>query len=153
MNDTIKLNPILLHKSFFLGGHATFTIQSEKTGDHRTFKLKRTEPTPRFPTPALFASTLTGQDNENSYAYIGMVKEETGELRLTRKSRRTDDSTDVKVLRFLLKHIWSDMMLPNATVRHSGHCGRCGKTLTVPESLTSGIGPECARIMGLPWGE
>ncbi len=149
MNEAIKLNPILLHKSFFLGGRATFTVQSEKTGDWRTFRLSRTKPNDRYPNPALFASVLAGPDNENSYAYIGMIDEQRGELRLTRKSRRTDDSPDVKILRFLLKHVWSDMMLPNATVRHEGKCGCCGRTLTVPESLDRGIGPECwERIMG-----
>ena len=147
MNDTIKLNPILLDKQFFLGGHATFTVQSEKTGDHRTFRLNRTEPTPRFPKPALFASVLIGPDNTHSYAYIGMIEETTGTLRLTRKSRRTDDSPDVKVLRFLLNHIYSDMVLPNATVRHEGRCGCCGRVLTVPESLDRGIGPFCWNRM------
>jgi hypothetical protein len=149
MNDTIKLNPILLDKSFFLGGRATFTVTSEKTGAWRTFRLGRSKPNDRFPKPALFATLLAGPDNENSYVYIGMIEETTGTLKLTRKSRRTDDSPDVKVLRFVLKHVWSDMMLPNATVRHMGKCGCCGRTLTVPESLDRGIGPECwNRIMG-----
>lgn len=28
---------------------------------------------------------------------------------------------------------------------HEGQCGRCGRELTVPESIKSGIGPECAK--------
>ena len=148
MNDTIKLNPILLDKQFFLGGKATFTVQSEKTGAWRTFRLGRSKPNDRFPKPALFATLLAGPDNTNSFVYIGMINEQTGELRLTGKSRRTDASPDVQILRFLLKHVWSDMVLPNATVTHAGHCGRCGRLLTVPESLKTGIGPECAKIMG-----
>lgn len=39
------------------------------------------------------------------------------------------------------------------TVRHEGRCGRCGRTLTVPASIDSGIGPDCAERMGRPWGE
>ena len=33
------------------------------------------------------------------------------------------------------------------TVRalHSGCCGRCGRKLTVPESIDTGLGPVCAR--------
>src|SRR5882672_9405186 len=30
---------------------------------------------------------------------------------------------------------------------HSGSCGRCGRTLTVPESVLSGFGPECINKM------
>jgi hypothetical protein len=29
-------------------------------------------------------------------------------------------------------------------VWHEGRCGRCGRRLTVPESIESGLGPECA---------
>lgn len=39
------------------------------------------------------------------------------------------------------------------TIRHAGSCGRCGRTLTVPASLDSGIGPVCADKMGIPYGE
>jgi uncharacterized metal-binding protein YceD (DUF177 family) len=28
-------------------------------------------------------------------------------------------------------------------VDHMGKCGRCGRPLTVPESVRSGFGPEC----------
>ena len=30
-------------------------------------------------------------------------------------------------------------------VWHEGRCGRCNRALTVPESIASGIGPECAK--------
>ena len=30
------------------------------------------------------------------------------------------------------------------TVFHDGKCGRCGRKLTVPESIQSGLGPVCA---------
>lgn len=31
---------------------------------------------------------------------------------------------------------------------HMGHCGRCNRALTVPESIINGIGPECAKKVG-----
>jgi hypothetical protein len=30
-------------------------------------------------------------------------------------------------------------------VLHSGRCGRCGRTLTTPDSIERGLGPECAH--------
>jgi hypothetical protein len=30
---------------------------------------------------------------------------------------------------------------------HEGYCGRCGRELTVPESIERGLGPQCARRM------
>jgi hypothetical protein len=31
-------------------------------------------------------------------------------------------------------------------VWHEGRCGRCGRALTVPESVERGIGPECWEL-------
>ena len=31
-------------------------------------------------------------------------------------------------------------------VWHEGRCGKCGRVLTVPESLILGLGPECAQM-------
>jgi hypothetical protein len=32
---------------------------------------------------------------------------------------------------------------------HHGICGRCCKTLTVPASVATGLGPICAKAMGI----
>jgi hypothetical protein len=32
-------------------------------------------------------------------------------------------------------------------VWHEGKCGKCGRTLTVPSSIESGIGPECMKSL------
>ena len=34
---------------------------------------------------------------------------------------------------------------PGLEFFHAGRCGRCGRALTVPESVASGYGPECAE--------
>ena len=38
-------------------------------------------------------------------------------------------------------------MPANVEINHEGRCGRCGRALTVPESVASGIGPESALKM------
>ena len=41
---------------------------------------------------------------------------------------------------------WQGAALPEGyEARHEGRCARCGRALTVPESIDSGFGPECAR--------
>ena len=30
---------------------------------------------------------------------------------------------------------------------HEGRCGRCGRKLTVPESIEAGYGPECINLV------
>ena len=43
------------------------------------------------------------------------------------------------------------MRLARFEFRHEGRCGRCGRALTVPESIDTGFGPHCAAEMGVPW--
>jgi len=138
-------NPIDLNKNFFFGGNATFTVESEKTGSWRTYKIRETKPNLIYKNSAFMVSLLAGPDNENSFTYIGMVNPDTGDLRLTKASRRTDDSPDVIIFRWVMKHLFSDNVLMNAVVHHEGKCGCCGRKLTVPESIKIGIGPECAK--------
>jgi hypothetical protein len=131
-------NPITLTKEFFFGGRSTFTIKSEKTGLWKTFKISRPRGKDVF-----FAQLLAGPDNEHSFVYIGIVDIETGTLRLTKNSKRNEQSPDVVTLRWFLTHLFTDKQLTNATVYHEGKCGCCGRKLTVPESIERGIGPEC----------
>ena len=137
-----------LEKNFFFGGNATFTVESLKSGEHKTFKIRQGKPNPRFPVPAYFVSLLTGSDNENSFSYIGMVNPETGALRLTGASKRNEGSADVVVFKWVMSHLFTDGIYPNAKVHHEGKCGCCGRKLTVPESIERGIGPECWSKLG-----
>jgi len=143
------MNTIQLDKNFFFGGRATFTVDNGK-GTHYTFRIS----TPKHPYGLFkpyFASLLTGTDNETSYTYLGSVSTDTGDIIMTRASKMNSDSVPVKVLTWILKKvIGENFELPEGySVQHAGKCGCCGRTLTHPESLKNGIGPECIKKFGL----
>lgn len=89
-----------------------------------------------------FVGLLTGPDNYADYAYVGLLTQN-GDFRLTAKSRYTGDSTPVKAFQYFWKWVSDGEMPPHMEIRHEGSCGRCGRKLTVPESIDRGIGPEC----------
>lgn len=133
----------MLNKNFFIGGNATFTVQNA-AGEYYTYKVRQ----PKADMPH-FASLLTGPDNENSFTYLGIVNPQTAEVRLTAKSKMNADSKPVKVIAWALRQVWAGKELPQGyQIRHEGKCGCCGRTLTTPESLDRGIGPECAKRFG-----
>jgi hypothetical protein len=45
-------------------------------------------------------------------------------------------------------HLLRDAIPGMLEIWHEGRCGRCSRKLTVPESLKSGFGPECAGKVG-----
>jgi hypothetical protein len=135
-------------RAFALAGNAILTLQSLKTGLHFTYRVRQAkDKQTQQPTPGLYFVSLLANgspDGENNYRYLGMIRD--GEFRLTRASGAGESAPSVKAFRFF----WGSSELHEAlVVRHEGRCGRCARTLTVPESIDRGIGPDCAQQMGV----
>lgn len=140
---------ITLTRDFFLGGKATFTVENTETKQHRTYKIRKPEPTAKYPNPSWFVKVMTGTDNEKHYSYIGVLDNATGAIRLTKASKFMEGSDVLKAARWVMGRVINQLQIPDQMdIRHSGKCGRCGRTLTTPESLDRGIGPECWCKMG-----
>lgn len=129
-------------KPFITSGKAIFTIENTETGGRFTFKVKQSNNGKVF-----YVSVLAGPDNMSNYTYIGTIMPD-GTFRMTRKSQVAPDSPSFKAFSWLNKLRLNGKDLPeNALFWHEGRCGRCGRRLTVPESIETGYGPECASKM------
>jgi hypothetical protein len=127
---------------FILAGNALFTIENTATGNRFTFKVRR----PDDDKPH-FVSVLTGPDNENSYSFLGTIFDG-GRYRHGRRSRISEEAPSAKAFNWLFRQLTAHRELPpQVRVCHCGKCGRCGKTLTVPESIESGFGPDCIKAI------
>jgi hypothetical protein len=127
-------------KYFITAGKAFFTIRSEVTGTRFTYSVKKAEDREMW-----FVSVLTGCDNTSDYTYIGCLNP-AGLFIHTKGSKVTPDAPSFKAFDWFWKHINN---LPSVvSVFHEGRCGRCGRKLTVPESVETGFGPECIQMVG-----
>lgn len=136
----------MITRNFILGGTAIFTV-SNGQGQHYTFRVDHSEGDQRF-APAWFIKMLTGPDNTSDYTYMGKIDAEMGEVVITTKSKFAAGSQAVKVAGFVLRVVWGRQELPAGyEIMHNGCCARCGRMLTVPESVESGFGPECIKKM------
>lgn len=126
---------------FFKGGNAIFTV-ANPTGDHYTFKIRQ----PKGENKPYFVNLLTGPQNTSDFTYLGLYNPTQQKVFLTKKSRYNDESTPAKVVRWAIRQVVFNKELPAGySIRHEGRCCRCGRTLTTPESIEAGIGPECAK--------
>lgn len=137
--------------SFLMAGMATLTVVNTRTNGRFTFRINLPKKTNKGgykqvdrKANCLFVSVLTGADNETDYSFIGTIfLTPTLTFRYSRKSRISQNAVSVKAFTWFFNHINA---LPDCIeVYHEGYCGRCGKQLTVPESIVSGFGPECIR--------
>lgn len=129
---------------YMLAGKAKITIRSIKTGNRFTYKI-----TKKKDGEIWFVNLLRGPDNENDFQYMGVIKP-SGKgfiFTLTAKSRVTDDALSMKAFKWMFARVSVDLLPDNLEVWHEGTCGRCGRSLTVPESISNGIGPECIKKM------
>ena len=130
-------------KEFVLGGNATITIESGKTNRHFTYKVRRSENDDGL----YFIKNLRGPDNAQDYVYVGCFYADTKKFVVAKSYRdREVDSwpTSIRAIRYLFNNL--DKVPDILHVYHEGRCCRCGRTLTTPESIRKGIGPECEKL-------
>jgi hypothetical protein len=159
MTDTVTTpavpaTPPVVSKDFVLGGKATLTLAipaafAEEKGinPHYTFKVAHKAATAEWP-ESYFVSLLTGPDNWANYTYAGKLDPATGEVKATKKSCLQQDSLPLRLLNRALGLVWGGDTTPLTDagfgLHHAGKCARCGRKLTVPASILTGFGPECA---------
>jgi hypothetical protein len=127
-------------RTFVLAGNARFTLRSKATGTRFTFKVR--QPAENKPH---FVSLLNGSSNEEDYKFLGTIFPDG--YRPGRRSSITPDAPSAKAFTWFWKKLGEGKLSDQLEVWHEGRCCRCGRTLTVPESIASGIGPECAKKM------
>jgi hypothetical protein len=132
-------------KDFILAGKAIFTVANPQ-GEHYTYRVSA----PKQGGDIRFVSLLTGPDNTGDYTYLGLLKAGSGDVVATAKSKLSTTSRPFAVAQFAVNVVFGKRPLPAGyRLIHAGRCGRCARLLTVPESVETGFGPECAGKLGL----
>lgn len=126
-------------KRFIHAGNATFTLVS--MGSRFTYRVRQKNSEGPF-----FVSLLTGSDNEGSYSYLGMLwPDKPYRYVHGRKSKVKSAAPPVQAFGWYLYHLGRGAdVTEKVKIYHAGRCGRCGRKLTVPESIMTGLGPECS---------
>lgn len=141
----------MVTKNFILAGRSVFTVECPSGWHgkpHYTFRVGRKKANGMYP-ECYFVSLLSGPQNTSDYTYLGKLIPSTGAVVLTEKSRFSDDTLVVKLIRRVVARVWAneaaEIEKAGFDVHHEGRCGCCGRPLTTPQSILSGIGPVCAE--------
>jgi hypothetical protein len=146
MAQSVKLSGENIAR-FALAGNATLTLRSASTGTRFTFRV-RSAPESRNGQPTWFVHLLVGSNNTSDYRYIGFIRDQKF-IHGAGKSYVNSDAPSVIAFGWFVRTVLFEQRVhEKLEVWHEGTCGRCGRKLTVPESIASGLGPECARRNG-----
>lgn len=128
-----------------------YTIASPK-GGHRTLSIRTQAPDATFAPGKRILALLSGPNNEDDYRGFAFLWDNCT-MGVWRKHRGTDLEKIGAMLLQLLREPDGQLYRLGYRVECSKRCLRCNRTLTTPQSLDLGYGPECAAVLGLPWGE
>lgn len=122
---------------FATAGRAIFTVVSP-TGARFTFRVQA--PRKQGARRTLFVHVRTG--GERGWSYLGMIGDR-GFMHTT----KSPASSDPAFMAF--GWLWSMATSgrawpPSLVILHEGECGKCGRPLTDPESIRTGLGPVCS---------
>lgn len=130
-------------KDFILAGNATFTLLSENTNTHFTYKMVKSKDDENL----YFIKLLRGPNNEEDYSYLGCYYKDSKYFNPAKQWKWLNKEAwpkSLQAIRYFLLNL--DNIPPKLKVYHEGRCGRCGRKLTTPESIISGFGPECVKL-------
>lgn len=160
-----------LARAFALAGNARITLVSQKTGARFTFRIAapKARPGQKNSDDVRFVALLNGSDNESSFAYLGTIftldrveigratsgtfagsvtygriPAKTPKFVHGKKSRIGESAPSARAFSWAWSYLSRGELPPGCEVWHEGRCGCCGRALTVPESIASGLGPICA---------
>lgn len=120
--------------AFIFAGNARVTLVSKRTHKRYTYRIRVCQDKPSL----WFAGLLTDSD---TYTHIGHCH---GTGIFTPKMGRPM-SQPLTALNWAINHLSAGSIPDDLEIWHEGRCGKCARTLTVPESIASGFGPECAK--------
>lgn len=124
---------------FIFAGNSTVTFLNTETQNRFTFRVKKAKDKDKL---LFFVSVLSGPDQ---YSYLGTFAK--GRYSHGKKSCVDAVAQSAKVFPYVIAKLREGTLPEQVQIWHEGKCGKCGRQLTVPESIDSGIGPECMKSL------
>lgn len=127
---------LILHKdamNFILAGNSLFTVKNIKSEKRFTFKVTKHKKDNIY-----FVRILT---NPNIYEFIGTLKDDSYKHSL--KSKISSSAQSVIVFNYIINRLLTNTLPDIIEIWHEGKCGKCGRSLTDPDSIQMGFGPFC----------
>jgi hypothetical protein len=127
-------------RAFILAGDAVVTFVSLRTGNRFTYRVQASDDGQRW-----YVTLLTGPNNEEDYTFLGTIFADNGNYAHGRKSMIARGAPGDVAFAYCWGFLRDGKAPKDAEVYHEGKCGKCGRRLTTPESITLGLGPVCAK--------
>lgn len=138
---------------FMTAGKCTCTIESKKTGAKFTYKISRNDKDKDGDDRNKNMFFVSVDKGYLDFIYAGVVflrkkgNKKVFEFYKGKKGNYTHKSISIKALLYTLNMLLEGKTDIGVNVYHLGNCSKCGRPLTDPDSIKTGLGPTCASRM------
>ena len=133
-------------RDYMFAGKAEFTLHSLPTDKHFTYKI--IDLVTNYDNSMKFLYYLSGSDNDNDWQYACTIRQlkNSADQHITVKETQKSRGFSAPVMiafRWFIYMLNKDQISIDLEFMHSGKCSACGRKLTMPESIRTGLGPVC----------
>lgn len=114
-------------------------------GSHKTLKIRRIPDNSNFAPGKRTLSLLIGPDNTQDYEQFAFVTETGVQVWKNKRGGKERPSKFEQYAMLIWDMAVKGEALDGYELEISKRCLRCNRTLSTPESLAAGIGPECVK--------
>ena len=132
-------------RNFIFMGRSVFTLENNETNNYLTFQIREIKKNGKVVPNQFSVQCKSLGDKEYGYQFLGYLNLAT--KRFNSYKRTPNTFIGFKVFFWLMQNLERLEAFPKLAIYHEGRCCKCSLPLTVPESIDSGIGPECKRKM------
>lgn len=132
-------------RNFVFMGRSVFTLENNETNNYLTFQIREVKKLGKVVPNQFSVQCKSLGDNEYGYQLLGFLN--TATKRFSSYKRTPNTFIGFKVFFWLMQNLERLEDFTKLAIYHEGRCAKCSLPLTVPESIDSGIGPECKRKM------
>jgi hypothetical protein len=143
-----NVNPLRLRELFF-AGNSTLTFRNNQSETHMTVRVKQAKDKEdrKKKLPIFFVNVSLLDDKTTGFVFAGTFFTDTMVMKLSKHA--PSDSRIGQVMSWIFRAVHNPQILKdkNVSLLHEGRCCRCALPLTHPESINTGLGPDCLKIM------
>lgn len=132
-------------RNFIFAGRSVFTLENSASGNYITFRIKAIKKQGKVVPGQYAVEARVLGDGTSGYGFMGFLNIDRGSFKEWGSTPK--GSVAYKTFYWLMKNLGRLEDFNSLVIYHEGSCCKCGMPLTVPESIDSGIGPECNRKM------
>lgn len=139
---------------YMLAGKSEFTMLSLKTGERFRYKLTKKEAREKKADGSSDYIYYLNSFDGGEFKYAGVIFYD-GVNNIFKfgkgaKGMLSPTHINIRSLLFVMNKLNNGLDVDTLELYHAGKCGRCGRKLTTPESILTGLGPECSDKCGVP---